>query len=511
MMGLANEYAALEGDGPPPAPAPKKRGAKPKAKPPKPQPDRATPEPGATPKQNEARAVFAELDADGDGALSSVELSNRLSDFGLGDAEISGLFTQLDLNNDGQIDMDEWIAGYDRYQELALGGSAPLTRTMSRSLELDILEALVEARAKPELVAERIKKRLGWLKGKSMHRPGRPVAVETKEGKGAVNDALAFLAKQPPLPGFATEPVAGLALAAEDHVADIGPKGLVQHEGSDDSYFGERQKRYGTYIGAAGECLWYGKTGAWLSGRDMIDDLIVDDGVESRGHRLCIYEEKYGCAGVSVGGHDIYSNMAAIEFAAAYEDDEDKVSARQDAGPPKVVASAGGGKPDTQWVLGCCRGCNKPIKGGSVVTIPCSMHPKGNDKCKDCRKWHADCFVCTSCSTPLAGVAGKKMEKGNPYCNGCWTKEFGDVCAYCSKPIEGKVVKVGKTKKTAKCYHPECNEKRKKEAAGAKPSMGTKPGKGGGKKGVKKKGGKTTFAGAQQTMGGMGDMFAGLE
>ena len=75
-----------------------------------------------------------------DGALSSVELSNRLSDFGLGDAEISGLFTQLDLNNDGQIDMDEWIAGYDRYQELALGGSAPLTRTMSRSLELDILE-----------------------------------------------------------------------------------------------------------------------------------------------------------------------------------------------------------------------------------------------------------------------------------------------------------------------------------------------------------------------------------
>ena len=77
--------------------------------------------------------------------------------------------------------------------------------------------------------------------------------------------------------------------------------------------------------------------------------------------------------------------------------------------------------------------------------------------------------------------------------------------------VEGKVVKVGKTKKTAKCYHPECNEKRKKETAGAKPSMGTKPGKGGGKKGVKKKGGKTTFAGAQQTMGGMGDMFAGLE
>ena len=36
---------------------------------------------------------------------------------------------------------------YDKYKELALGGSVPLTRTMSRALELDILEALVEARA----------------------------------------------------------------------------------------------------------------------------------------------------------------------------------------------------------------------------------------------------------------------------------------------------------------------------------------------------------------------------
>ena len=41
---------------------------------------------------------------------------------------------------------------------------------------------------------------------------------------------------------------------------------------------------------------------------------------------------------------------------------------------------------------------------------------------------------------PQEGVT-KKIVKGNPYCNGCWTKEFGDVCAYCSKPIEGKVVK----------------------------------------------------------------------
>ena len=61
-------------------------------------------------------------------------------------------------------------------------------------------------------------------------------------------------------------------------------------------------------------------------------------------------------------------------------------------------------------------------------------------------------------------------------------------------PIEGKVVKVGKTKKSLKCYHPECNEKRKESATGDK----------GGKGGI---GSKATFANAKQTLGGMGDIF----
>ena len=511
-MGLMQDYTDLEADAPPstPAPAPKKkaaganksvgRGKKPTKKKiqepqpepePQPRPDNSTMMTTVFTQSTNPGAIFRLLDADKNGSLDMSELVHALADFGLHEEAAAEVLAALDTNKDGVVDEEEFKAGFTVFQDIANSKQAKIK---SRALELEILDALVEARAQPELVAERIKGRLAWLKGTSMHRPGRPVPVETKEGKGAVEDALTFLAKQPPLPGFATEQVAGLALAAEDHVADIGSKGLVQHEGSDDSYFGDRQKRYGSFIGAAGECLWYGKTGPWLSGRDMIDDLIVDDGVATRGHRLCIYEAKYGCAGVSVGAHDIYSNMATIEFAAAYENDEEKVATRQAAGPPKIVGSGGGNKKKTQWKLGCCRGCHKEIKGGSVVQIPCKMHPKGNDKCKDCCKWHADCFVCTCCGTPLAGVAGKKMEKGSPYCNGCWTKEFGDVCAYCSKPIEGKVVKVGKTKKSLKCYHPECNEKRKESATGDK----------GGK------GGKATFANAKQTLGGMGDVFSEL-
>ena len=239
----------------------------------------------------EAKAVFAALDADGDGTLSCAELSSRLSDFGLGDEEIAELFLRLDTNGDGKIDSEEWLAGYGRYQAATAGnGSAALSHSAleSRSLEAELLEALVEARARPDLVAERVRERLGWLKGKEMTRPGRAVPLVTKEGAAAVNDALAFLAKQPAQVGFCSEAVEGLALACADHISDVGSVGEASHSGSDGSTFSERQRRYGQWKGKCGECLWYGKTGSHLSGRDMVDDLIVDDGVPTRSLSLSL-------------------------------------------------------------------------------------------------------------------------------------------------------------------------------------------------------------------------------
>lgn len=431
----------------------------------------------------EAAAVFASLDADGDGSLSSAELSSRLSDFGLGDEEIAQLFIQLDTNGDGKIDSDEWLAGYGRFQAAAAGDtSAPLSRTMSRSLEAELLEALVEARARPDLVAERVKQRLGWLKGKEMTRPGRDVPLVTKEGKGAVDDALVFLAKQPAQPGFSTEAVEGLELACADHISDIGSVGEASHAGSNGSTFNERQTRYGQWKGKCGECLWYGKTGSHLSARDMIDDLIVDDGVATRGHRLCIYDSAYTCAGIGVGRHAVYSNMACIEFAGGYEPDVAAISKRQAAGPPKIE-NQGGPTSKAFHKIGACIGCGEEIRGGSVVEIP------------GLGKFHADCFCCGSCKKPLSGDKTKKQEKKQVYCGACWTKEFAEACAHCSKPIDG-----AKTKAGGKVYHPAC-WKTVKAAGGT-----------GGKK-PKKKGGKPkgpSMGGAKNAMDGLAGDYANL-
>ena len=53
-----------------------------------------------------------------------------------------------------------------------------------------------------------------------------------------------------------------------------------------------RCKRYGAWKKATGECLWYGRDGPWLSGEQVVDDLIIDDGVANRGHRLGIFDER---------------------------------------------------------------------------------------------------------------------------------------------------------------------------------------------------------------------------
>jgi len=75
----------------------------------------------------EAEAVFKHIDTNGDRELDPRELQCRLSDFGVQDQNIELLFYRLDLNHDGVIDLEEFIAGYDQYLNLLQTGSFQTT------------------------------------------------------------------------------------------------------------------------------------------------------------------------------------------------------------------------------------------------------------------------------------------------------------------------------------------------------------------------------------------------
>ena len=116
------------------------------------------------------------------------------------------------------------------------------------------------------------------------------------------------------LPVF--NPKRGLSQAARDHVADTGPKGITGHDGADGSSMSGRINRYGTWGGGASENISYG----YNTAREIVLQLLIDDGVSSRGHRRNIMNKNSKYVGVSVGTHSVYRYMCVQDFAVEYTD-----------------------------------------------------------------------------------------------------------------------------------------------------------------------------------------------
>ena len=131
-------------------------------------------------------------------------------------------------------------------------------------------------------------------------------------------------------------PKRGLSQAAKDHAADIGPKGITGHDGADGSTMAIRVNRYGAWKSSASENLSFGAHTA----RGIVTQLLIDDGVESRGHRKNIMDGASKFVGVAFGAHSKYKYMCVQDFAGEYTDKDipksaAAVSAVAEAAPQK--------------------------------------------------------------------------------------------------------------------------------------------------------------------------------
>lgn len=185
-----------------------------------------------------------------------------------------------------------------------------------------VLDELNLARTAPLKYVEYLKDHRSRFKG-NLFIGTAGVRFKTREGVAAVDEAIAALSKQPPLAALRFS--AGLALAALDHVQDTGPKGLVSHEGSDGTNSAARIRRYGEVRNFSGECISYGLYEA----RQIVIQLIIDDGTADRGHRRSIYNARFQLAGIACGQHQAFKNMCVIDFAAAYKEDPQAIRKRQ--------------------------------------------------------------------------------------------------------------------------------------------------------------------------------------
>ncbi|MEP6706677.1 MAG: CAP domain-containing protein [Pyrinomonadaceae bacterium] len=194
--------------------------------------------------------------------------------------------------------------------------------TYLSSLEAEVIQEINLARAHPEKYVAYLQEYKKYYNGKICSSPTRARPVMTSEGVAAIDEAIRFLKSSNPLGQL--EPSRGLSLGARDHVLDLSQKGMISHRGSDGSLPTDRVSRYGTWESTMGEAILFEVS----TPREMVMQLIIDDGVRDRGHRKDVFEPSFQVAGVSIVPKGGFGGFCVIDFADGFtENTSDKPGA----------------------------------------------------------------------------------------------------------------------------------------------------------------------------------------
>lgn len=181
------------------------------------------------------------------------------------------------------------------------------------STEKEVIRELNLARTDPAGYAEFIKDYKRYYVGNLIRIAGQ-TPIRTQEGVTAVDEAIEFLENAGSC--LTLRVSKGLSRAAEDHVEDQSPSGETGHQGSDNSSPLQRMLRYGEIRGGYGENIAYGEYNA----RQVVMQLIIDDGVPDRGHRENIFTCDFRVVGLHCGAHHRYGTMCVMNFATSYKE-----------------------------------------------------------------------------------------------------------------------------------------------------------------------------------------------
>lgn len=185
-------------------------------------------------------------------------------------------------------------------------------------LNEEVYEELNKVRKDPTSYIKYLKEMKENFDGKDYKDTERNLIIETEEGLSGINEAIFYLENQSPLKKL--EKNEGLEKSTKMMLTHIGPKGSVKHEKGDMS-LKKRIKNHVNKSGLMGENLSFGNNKA----KAIICQIIIDDGVKSRGHRKNLFEERYNIFGLSCGYHKVYGTATVFNFMGPNSNNNDNL------------------------------------------------------------------------------------------------------------------------------------------------------------------------------------------
>ena len=179
-------------------------------------------------------------------------------------------------------------------------------------VEQDLLAEHNRVRQNPQSYVPILQARLESMnqQGNIPNGCGRNCTLTTQEGQAAVEEAIRYLNEQPAVGPLTLSD--GIARAAKSHANDQRD-GALGHSGSNGSSPLERVSGFDVETSGVGENIAYGPETA----QDVVMNLIVDDGVADRGHRINLFQAKWTMAGAGCGPHSGYGSVCVIDYAGA--------------------------------------------------------------------------------------------------------------------------------------------------------------------------------------------------
>ena len=174
----------------------------------------------------------------------------------------------------------------------------------------NIYNLLNQFRSNPRKLAhylEKIKKYLD--KNTNILSEPNKIKIQMVEGEKVFNDAIKFLRNLPSLPPLKWDDI--LAKSAQEHVDDIGPKGLLTYQSSDGTEPEKRITKYGNYFENLGENIDFGPNDEI----GIIVFMTLDDGEKERPHRNNLFINDFKKIGIACGPHQTEFQMCVMDFA----------------------------------------------------------------------------------------------------------------------------------------------------------------------------------------------------